>query len=186
MDRRKARSRNEIFTAFLDLLKDKRYTNISVKDIIERANVGRATFYNHFDTKDDLLEEFCQELFEHIFTPEGIHDLPIELDSRYTLEQRLTHIYYHFKKSKKDMLSILKSEDADIFWRIFVPYIKQLFDLELRDSKLPNSYLESFYAGSFIETIKWWLNENMQTSEKLMAQYFIDAAKLEVKDDTRE
>ena len=181
MDRRKARSRDEIFNAFLILLKKKRYSNITVKDIIDEANVGRATFYNHFETKDDLLKSFCQKLFEHIFSPEGDCDLTIELDMRYTLEQRLVHIYYHFKNSKKDMLSILKSEDADIFWGIFVPYIKKLFEQEFLDSDLPDNYLVSFYAGSFIETIKWWLNENMATSEKDMAEYYIKAAKLEEK-----
>lgn len=181
MDRRKVRSRTVIFNAFLALLKQKRYSSISVKDIIEEANVGRATFYNHFETKDDLLKAFCNELFEHIFTPEGNCDLPIELDTRYTLEQRLIHIYYHFKKSKKDMVSILKSEDADIFWGIFVPYIKKLFEQEFEDSELPDRYLVSFYAGSFIETIKWWLNENMLTGEKQMAEYYLKAAKLEEK-----
>ena len=67
MDRRQRKTREAIFKAFISLLSKKHYSKITVGEIIEIADIGRATFYSHFETKDFLLKELCVELFNHIF-----------------------------------------------------------------------------------------------------------------------
>ena len=67
MDRRQRKSREAIFSAFIQLLSQNKFDQITVGQIIEQANVGRATFYAHFETKQFLLKSLCDELFCHIF-----------------------------------------------------------------------------------------------------------------------
>mgnify|MGYP002514411128 CR=1 FL=1 len=67
MDRRQRKSREAILHAFTKLLSKKNFSHITVSEIIEEADVGRATFYAHFETKDFLLKELCEELFCHVF-----------------------------------------------------------------------------------------------------------------------
>ena len=54
-DRRVQRTQQGLQTALLALIQERGYESLTVQDIIDRANVGRATFYAHFDNKEDLL-----------------------------------------------------------------------------------------------------------------------------------
>ncbi len=54
-DRRSQRTRQLLSTALIEVMLEKRYDEITVQDIIDRANVGRSTFYAHFLDKEDLL-----------------------------------------------------------------------------------------------------------------------------------
>jgi AcrR family transcriptional regulator len=63
-DRRIERTRRLLFEAFRDLLFERGYARTTVRDILDRADVGRSTFYEHFDGKDALLEESIKPLFD--------------------------------------------------------------------------------------------------------------------------
>jgi AcrR family transcriptional regulator len=61
-DRRVVRTRRQLDTAFVDLLHRRTYGNIRVSDITRKAGVGRATFYAHYSSKDDLLRSQFQRI----------------------------------------------------------------------------------------------------------------------------
>ena len=54
-DRRIQRTRAMLLSALLDLIVERGYEEVSVQDIVDRANVGRSTFYKHFLDKRELL-----------------------------------------------------------------------------------------------------------------------------------
>lgn len=100
MDRRQRRTREAIFHAFTELLSQKDFSQITVGEIIDRADVGRATFYAHFETKDFLLKAFCEELFCHIFDTENNeqykHRHIFDCDSSESVFQ---HLFEHLQKT---------------------------------------------------------------------------------------
>src|SRR5438309_7267491 len=61
-DRRVARSRRALKEALTDLILERGYEDVTVQDVIDRADVGRSTFYAHFVDKDDLLMAILADL----------------------------------------------------------------------------------------------------------------------------
>ena len=56
-DRRTARTRSALTSAFVELVLTRGFPDVSVEDIVARADVGRSTFYLHFRSKDDILKQ---------------------------------------------------------------------------------------------------------------------------------
>jgi AcrR family transcriptional regulator len=69
-DRRVQKTKASLHTALIGLAREKPYPSIVVKEILDRANVGRSTFYTHFRDKDDLLESGIYDVLR------SLQDLP--------------------------------------------------------------------------------------------------------------
>jgi AcrR family transcriptional regulator len=70
-DRRSARTRRAIVSAFVALIVERRYDSIRVADVAEKADVGRSTFYEHFRSKEDLLRRSMEGLLSMIADAAG-------------------------------------------------------------------------------------------------------------------
>ncbi|MEN6460384.1 MAG: TetR/AcrR family transcriptional regulator [Syntrophomonas sp.] len=176
MDRRIQKTRESIFGAFSFLLARKGYSKITVQEIIDEANIGRSTFYSHFETKDDLLKALCSDIFEHVFsedlTSENTHDFS---SAKNDLEAKITHILYHLKDSKRDMKGILRFESGELFLSVFKKYLEQLLrEFVTNDSLdgIPEEYVVNHMVGGFVETVKWWIQNDMIQSPEELTKYF--------------
>ena len=177
MDRRQKKTRDAIFKALRTLLEQKPYSAITVQEIIDEANIGRSTFYAHFETKDDLLRSLCSEIFYHVFTDL----LPQEedtLDCR-NLELKLGHILYHIKENPVNIRSIITTDGDGLFMAYFKQYLTQLFAryMMLFPQEVPEDFLIHHLAGSFAETVKWWAATNMEPAPETVARYYMAVAK---------
>lgn len=125
MDRRQTKTRQAIYDAFVNLMAQTGYEKISVKDIIDAANIGRSTFYSHFETKDDLARKMCLMLFKHIFShtipPCSTHNFS-ELPQN--AENRIAHILYHLRDKRKYYWGIINYDEGNLFLRFFREYIQ--------------------------------------------------------------
>ena len=70
IDRRISKTKKAIYQAFLQLLNAKGYEATTVQAIIDLADVGRSTFYCHYESKELLLDQLCRYLFHHLFERE--------------------------------------------------------------------------------------------------------------------
>jgi AcrR family transcriptional regulator len=73
-DRRVERTRELLQTALIELIAERGYDAITIQDIVDRANVGRTTFYSHYNSKDELFMS-CHEAIVREFHIGLLHPL---------------------------------------------------------------------------------------------------------------
>ena len=180
MDRRMRKSREAIFSSFINLLSQKSFSQITVADIIDGADVGRGTFYAHFETKDFLLKELCRELFCHI------SDLAEKGDSNHrhiffcdTDEPVFLHLLRHLTKNDNNILELLSGQNNELFLSYFKSELIKLTEISLSDfslgkkNELPKEFLINHIACTFVETVNWWIREKMKQSPEEIYRYFL-------------
>lgn len=172
-DLRVIKSRKAIKEAFLQLMEEKGYANVTITDIASKAVINRKTFYMHYETKENLYNEITDELLEDITPPivsEGIHSLKGK-------EQRsaVTHLLLKIKENK-DVFEILINDNTN---QIFISKLKtrlinELFfrsriDLKDKDTLFTFDLLSEAYFSIFKIIIQWWVN-----MENISPDYVID------------
>ena len=180
MDRRQKKTREAIFKAFTELLAQKNYNQIAVQDIIDAADIGRTTFYAHFETKDYLLKDLCEELFGHIIdTAMGLPHGHYHYSCGTETDSVFLHLLRHLQENDRNILELLSSQNNEIFLRYFKSNLKKLIMTQyadkglLKNSALPQDYLVNHISSSFVETVDWWLSCSMQQTPEKITRYFL-------------
>ena len=161
------KTRSAIYDALTKLLRKNRFEDITVQQIIDEANIGRSTFYSHFETKDQLLEEMCNEMFSHVFSdslmPEVSHDFS---DDHSDVRALLEHILWHISDHKENIGSIMNGESEKIFTGYFSEYLERMFGelITHMDIDVSDEFKKQFVIGSFINTVKWWISGGLKQS----------------------
>ena len=169
IDRRISKTKKAIYQAFLQLLNDKGYESTTVQDIIDLADVGRSTFYCHYESKELLLDELCRGLFHHLF----------EREQSISIEDYLSHLFLHFQKNQDHITSLLFSKN-DYFLRQLHKelehhvYSVMADDLKEAHPSLPTSYLQHLVVSNFIETLTWWLKKGQDFTDQEVVQFYLD------------
>lgn len=181
MDRRQKKTRQAMFDAFTGLLERKSYSNITVQEIIDEADVGRSTFYAHFGTKDELLRALCAEIFEHVFSAElekeRTHDFSRNCG---VVEAEITHVLYHLRDSRRYIRGILSSESGELFMRFFKEHLARLFGDALtgQPEDVPRDYLRNHLVCDFAEAVRWWMRNDAYSPEEI-SRFFLATAPLQ-------
>lgn len=177
MDKRQQKTRAAIFNAFTSLLEEKAYPAISIQDIIDRAIIGRSTFYAHFETKDALVDALCNELFDHIITA-TMHkpDTRCLYFSCNPSHSVTCHILHHLLENDHNILTLLSCESSDLFLRFFKSRMDDLVRRQLltgcQPLPVPQEFLINHISGTFVEMVQWWLQSGRKQTPEELDAYF--------------
>lgn len=175
-DRRIAKTKKAIYTSFLELLNSKGYQAITVQDIIDLADVGRSTFYSHYESKELLLDELCHYLFHHLF----------EREAHVSAEDYLAHIFLHFRKNQDHVSSLLLSKNDYFLRQLHKELEAHVFPMVAEDLKkghptIPTSYLKHFVITNFTETLTWWLKKGKSYNEQEVVRFYLNIMEMTIK-----
>ena len=182
MDRRQRKTREAIFKAFIGLLSEESFDRITVSEIIHRADIGRATFYAHFETKDFLLRELCGELFDHMFesavNSDQAHNHIFDCDAP---DSVFLHLFGHLRKNDNNILDLLSCRNNELFLRYFKKNLTALIQSQLslfrerKAEELPEDFWIDHIASTFTATVQWWVDHDLTESTETITKYFLAA-----------
>ena len=172
-DRRSKRTRKALGDALVELMLEKRFDDITVQDILDRADVGRSTFYDHFTDKEQLLMSEIERM---------IHQL-----DQYTLEMGNQHhallpsleLFRHVQQERRLMQSFVWGRGAEMLTRDFQGQVSKVIEqnlLSLTGDKVsftvPPPVVASFVASTFLMLLRWWFDEDMRHTPEQMDEMF--------------
>lgn len=171
-DRRLIRSRRLLGNALMELMQEKRYIDITVQDIIDRADVGRTTFYKHFQDKEDLLISNLEAILENF-----IHHMDRGEEDQMLLST--ADFFRHVKENQDLYKAMLGGQGMDVLFNKGLALMSQKIEKHLnniprkkQDLSIPIPVLSNYLAGSFLILLKWWVDHKMVYSpEQMDAMY---------------
>lgn len=178
-DRRIKRTRNLLHEALTDLIIEKGYEAITIQDIIDRANIGRSTFYTHFDDKEALLKSNINQLREFLYQQAGMHKQMNASESRrfgfsyaflqHVQSHRLVYKATVGKQSGALVLHYMKEMLAELAKEEY-----QNLGIEPSTSPIPQEVAIELMVNNLLTLIKWWMDNDKTISAKEVDQMFHD------------
>ena len=154
-DRRVRRTDARLHDALMSLIHDKSYDSIAVRDILDRADVGRSTFYAHFRDKDDLLTSGISEALQSIRSTAAASD-PFAWFSLPIFE----HIHRHRLEGKAAPVegrSVIHSRLQRTIEELITDEVARRFTRR-RVGPIPAELAVKHVASTFILVLNWWLD----------------------------
>lgn len=176
-DRRVRRTRELLQKALIELISERGYDAITIQDIVDRADVGRTTFYLHYNSKDELFMS-CHEAIVSRF-----HSGPLHANSREELlspeaPPGMISAYRHLLYARALLYPIFQGKDGPLILRRIHDRSAREIQASLRaafaeaDSAIPLDVLANYLAGARIALVQWWLEKRQPHTPEKLAQAF--------------
>src|SRR5512146_2463362 len=178
VDRRVQRTQQLLEQALLALIKEKAFESISVQEIIDRANVGRATFYEHYDNKEDLLQS-------------GFNGLEARLKERQRealarggdFDERLfafSHeLLAHAHEHRDVFPAMVGKRGGTVIQHVLRKLLVGLVQEDVKAAAprdgtglVPSEAIVQFLANGLFGLLVWWLNGRMRLSVEEVNEIF--------------
>ena len=172
-DRRATRTRRSLSDALVELILEKPYDAITVQNVIDRADVGRSTFYSHYRDKEDLFlsdwEGLLDGISRHIEWGNTSGGRVVPVLELFSHVQEFHHFYRALARSRK----------TDILFKTGPGYLAKSIESTLASTlaggpqpSVPIPVLSNYLAGELFSLLRWWLDHNMPYPPERMDQMF--------------
>ncbi len=173
-DRRSERSRSLITSALLDLLTDRRFNEITIQEITDKANVGRATFYLHYRNKEECLVQVLTTGFDSLVAEIDQMNMGKDRDFVDVLEK-----IFLFTTRNRNLYTALLSDNpkANILGDV-QKYIREKMTRSIpvppKLDPIIREAVTTNLTGALIAMVLWWLREDPAFTARQMAEIFVN------------
>lgn len=176
LDLRVKRTNKYIIEAFIRLVEEKGFEQVTVQNIADEAMINRATFYAHYKDKQDLYEkifDLAVESFTSILDFEDfVQGNRIKIRK---IEAAMTELFLHIQKNRSFYLTIMDASAIEIIRKklglILTERYQEIFStlkITEGDLEVPLDFIIDYMTSIFVGTLHWWLTaETTMTPDHL-------------------
>jgi AcrR family transcriptional regulator len=173
-DRRVQRTRRLLHKALMSLILEKKYESITVQEILDRADVGRSTFYMHFHDKDELLFggfHYLQSFLESVqATSTTVPGKSYERIIGFSLAM-FDHAHEYRRVNRALLGSTAEAVVRRRIHSVLAGIVSRELKLELQSRKYANipvspELVTHFLVSTYTSALTWWLNSKNPVSPK--------------------
>ena len=173
LDQRVRRTHERLGMALLELIVEKPIDQVTVQEVLDRASVGRSTFYLHFRDTNDLLLSQLEKFLEMMSTALSTHK---EQSPRVV---PVAELFAHIGSQRRVYRALANSGRLNDFFELAQGYFSRGIEQRLRESKrllkLPQHELAAracALAGSLLSLLRWWLERGAKEPPRHMDELF--------------
>ncbi|MGP4062859.1 TetR/AcrR family transcriptional regulator [Halobacillus sp. H74] len=184
-DLRVIRTVEAIKNALVELIEEKGFDAVTVKDITTRAKINRGTFYSHYQDKYDLVAK-CEEEVMDEMSDKIVKNVPSLIDDLETNDSNTTPLsilvpFLEYINQNKGLMKALLDPISDLSFQTKLKefMLKTLFEsnktppLIEKNLLVPPEYLVSYIGSAHLGVIQQWLNNNREESPQEIAEIII-------------
>ena len=172
-DARVRRTRDQLGYALIELIQEKPINDVTVQDVLDRAKVGRSTFYLHYRDKDDLLVSQLEMFLE---TMSNVLSVRKEKSNRVA---PVAEMFAHIGNQNKLYRVLSDSGHLKNFFDLAEGFFARGIERRLKESSrlasLPQRELAaraSALSGSLLSLLRWWLDRGEKETPEAMDEMF--------------
>ncbi|HTG15895.1 MAG TPA: TetR/AcrR family transcriptional regulator, partial [Blastocatellia bacterium] len=159
------------------LIREKDYDSIVVKEILDRANVGRSAFYMHFRDKDELLASSIHDMLGAVSSPHTKTSVGINERILWFSLPIFEHLEKHRREGGLKLgargRAILHGHLRHVVADIIAEDVRQSFAGRRKPSrKVPTDVVVQYVASTFILVLNWWVETRSPLSSKEINELF--------------
>ncbi|MGF7047887.1 AcrR family transcriptional regulator [Paenibacillus sp. DS2015] len=142
--------------------------NFTLSDLVKRIAISKRTIYDHFVSKDDIIEQVIHRLILEIKEKEMQIAADVQLDELHKIEQILVSIPTEFARMGTHLLSELKHYHYDQ-WKMLDSFLKEEWSivLELMKQGIERGVIRNIHMSLFIELYLGAINQIYDASSSL-------------------
>jgi AcrR family transcriptional regulator len=170
IDRRVRRTRDALGDALIALLQERPFATITVQQVLDRAGIGRSTFYAHYRGKDDLLLSDIEDFLE------GMSTL---LSRRGEASNRVAPVcefFAHVAEMRQLRAALTAADKMSDFLEMAQGYFARGIEQRFRELRVtgPSQPAATAHAlsGSMLSLMTWWLDHDSSASPEQMDALF--------------
>ena len=171
-DRRVERTRSAIINAFKEMIIEKDFKQITIKELAERADINRKTFYLHYESMEEILFDLSIELSDQIF--ESLNDRDFFNPDCYDINILVECIDGIINSNYELTRKIISSDSYRFFSRNIRDLVKDSFIRKIRGKIKVNEYImnlvSDYVASGFAKVLKDWFEDHGDLSSKDIAE----------------